>query len=401
MLVSNYALGFLDSKKLGSRLRFIRSSINSGYSLPDQFNVLRNLSKTHPCSLLLHGFALQASLMYEQDDVPIYFDKCIHILRNGASPLLTIPSSLINDICSSLLLVDPHSVYLIPTAILKQSKEWEIPEYSINQIPVYSGSNEFERFQFLCRPPRTGFFSYVEHIILCSFFAFESSLSLQVITDNWPYSREGLLCLPNEVAGFKLKFSDSPATFRSSNYIDLTRERILPWLLINGKRRKDFSRFKNIFYNLFYQQSKEMLLAYGCHSPKPNKYTVIFLRGGDKLNTESLSPNIKEFAISYKQWDRSIVCSDDVRLLNALQKNNCLVRVLDGYNISPSGAHLEVESGGIASVLDILHKFIILMEARDVIGCPGSNLINSAIFSNHKKLKMHRSISTLSPKIML
>jgi hypothetical protein len=112
---------------------------------------------------------------------------------------------------------------------------------------------------------------------------------------------------------------------------------------------------------------------------------VMFVRGGDKLQTETILPPMK-FLLRDLKWmarrcDARYVISDDKHVGEA-------VSALDSYAVDKSN---KVEGGyhhyfgRKISCMNILSNFMSMVEAKENLSCPSANLVNAAQWSRIDK----------------
>lgn len=136
-----------------------------------------------------------------------------------------------------------------------------------------------------------------------------------------------------------------------------------------------FSQFKVFMYG---QIEREIKSYY-----KGEKYNVksaglIFLRGGDKLEAETILPPedliMKDVAALARRVPRRLVLSDDYVLAERIvDKDNAVTNIT---NFGHRGYRHRY--GAKVSCLPILKNYLALIECEESLACPSANLVNAA-----------------------
>jgi hypothetical protein len=108
---------------------------------------------------------------------------------------------------------------------------------------------------------------------------------------------------------------------------------------------------------------------------------VMFVRGGDKLQAETIRPPrdmwFKELRWMARRCSSRIVLSDDADLAEDVCN-------LDGYAIN-GGDHVEGgyhhQPGRKVSCLPIINNYLKMVEAKENMSCPSANIVNAAQWS--------------------
>jgi len=229
----------------------------------------------------------------------------------------------------------------------------------------------------LYQPRNSGFFSVIENLIVAAYVARLSNKEL--IVDNtydwWNYEEKfedvfrGVFTLVDRVP------DDAMAV-----HFDSMRE-----FIFNASEvyLRQFYTFK---YDMYCDIERAIRRYY-----KKDKFSVedaglVFVRGGDKAQTEVPLPPFfrywSDISNLARRVPRVVLLSDD----HKLAEDVCLDTVAE--NITPNyhnGYHHQY--AGKVSCLPILKNYLAIIDCKESVSCPSSNLVNAAhwsrAYSNH------------------
>lgn len=237
------------------------------------------------------------------------------------------------------------------------------PHYAI-EMPSFIPKGEM-----VYQPRNSGFFSVIENIVVASFVAAmnEKTLVLDGTYDWWGYTEPFQKIFPHIKVVDRL--SDSPQAV----HFESMREAIFN---ADDKLMHMFMAFKEQFY-------REVRTAIdnfydGDHYSVANT-AVVYVRAGDKLQTETIEPPphslIKDLYDLSRRSLKTFILSDDheyaekVRRLGTGNTRNITPVLAEGYH------H---DYGGKVSCMHILKNYIALANCKESVSCPSANLVNAA-----------------------
>lgn len=258
-------------------------------------------------------------------------------------------------------------------------RAFSLPGSKIIDMPTISHS---ERLVYT--PRFSGFFSIIENILVAQYVA--SLLDKELVVNDvdnkwWPYP------IPfSELFHDTFLFLSRDEVPDDTGVIDFDVMRTLL------KEHIDKTPYNADIYSSFkikrYNEIKTSLRTYlhnkNIELPTGN-YTAVFFRGGDKLRQESIIVPPQLVAEDIKLLS---VLSDDIYLIgddysmsyDVMQH----IQYIDCKNLIPvdkKGYELFQKTTN-DEVLEIVKNFVILGDARYTLGCPSSNLVNAANWSN-------------------
>ena len=240
--------------------------------------------------------------------------------------------------------------------------QWMLYQGFDDILPHYHAPDSF-----ICYQPRSsGFFSVIENIIAAACVAQIEGYRMTVdLSGNWWAYDEP----------FEDIFGDT---------FDYTKEGVLPkmsfdvmrkaWMTPTDTTAALLSTMKSEWYGKIYQ-------AIGAYAPTVKDIDncgVIFVRGGDKLQTETITSPVGLIRRDLKMMERlcqtRYVLSDDKDVGETIAG-------LDGYVIDRShqvegGYHHQ--PGRKTSCMNILGNYLAMVEAKMNLSCPSANLVNAA-----------------------
>jgi hypothetical protein len=235
-------------------------------------------------------------------------------------------------------------------------------------------SNRF----FYCCPPRTGFFSYIEHVCLASYFSSVTKRPLVIDTRNWVYSCTLQTLMPSLVCEGTI-FANSPESNTACSRAEVNREILLPLLFASLHHQAAYATWRIDFYQSFFWNSVQFL-GFSDKELSLTTRPCIFLRVGDKIKHESISPSLDTSVSTIKILGDCMLLSDSSSLVGEIRArlSNHNVLVPDSKNPMKSGYHFGTSDQSVSAVMDILQNFIYMSIAPSLIACPSSNLVNAA-----------------------
>jgi hypothetical protein len=220
------------------------------------------------------------------------------------------------------------------------------------------------------RPPSAGFFSVIENIVAACMLADRDGYALKVdLSGNWWAYDEP----------FEELFEN---TFEFCNGG-------LPMLRFESMRKHYFDigiydarilmNMKLGWYNQIYL---EIVGSVGTGSVEDDCGTM-FLRGGDKLQTETILPPthilLKELTWMKRHCRQRVILSDDPMLGQMIKARD--PDVLDRSNQLPGGYHHLPQRK--QSCIPLLQNYLAMVEAKHNFSCPSANLANAAQWSRN------------------
>ena len=223
--------------------------------------------------------------------------------------------------------------------------------------------------------PRTGFFSYLEHVALVGYCSLILGSEIFINTENWLYPIDLSLLLPTNIIQLKNKYSPS------SNPISLDLMRLFIENTLSAQAI-GLAKFKAGFYLSVKKYVFDLLISSEYSSIikacNTDSKPAIFLRRGDKLVTESLFPSEELLVRSLEKFGSMYIMSDDLRYAKYLLKKrgyrDIIINIRDthGYSNSRPASHT---SDGF---WETLIQWYIMITSLDLIGASDSNMVNTA-----------------------
>ena len=247
--------------------------------------------------------------------------------------------------------------------------QWRLYQGFAEDFPLDVRATEFVSY----RPRSSGFFSTIENLIAAHIIADLEGKRLAVdLTGNW-WAYDEL---------FEDIFGDT---------FEFTKDGSLPQMSFEGMRHKWFHADDKLASTLAYlkQHYYTMILDDIAKVAHPitnmDSAGTMFVRGGDKLQTETVLPPMK-FLHEDLKWmarrcDARYVLSDDQNLGE-------VVSSLDAYVVNKSnkivgGYHHHF--GHKQSCMNILRNYMSMVEAKENMSCPSANIVNAAQWSRNDK----------------
>lgn len=228
-------------------------------------------------------------------------------------------------------------------------------------------------------PPPTGFFSVIENIIIGKFVCALNGKKFYLTAEpNWwryPVSFREIFDA-NEI------FERVPSK----------RDSLLTWQVareIVGSLGKEAIRAFKEFKVSEYLLVKRRLADYA--SQRLDLYSVfpedgvLFIRGGDKLKSETIETPLNLLARDVERLRSNNVAlfllSDDYTLAKDLLT---FFHLPDNSNLTPTdrGGYFNDAIHSVSDVHNIIRNFLLIANCRYSLSCPSSNIVNSAHWAN-------------------
>ena len=240
----------------------------------------------------------------------------------------------------------------------------------------------------LYQPRDSGFFSVIENLIVAKYVARINNK--QLIVDN-----------TYDWWGYEEPFGD---IFREFTLVD--RVPASPQAIhFESMRNFIFTATNETmeeFYKFKIQMYKKILRDIRWFYRRDEVYNVdragvIFLRGGDKLEAETILPPMellmRDVHNLSRRVSRRLVLSDDYVLAERIVDQD------DGVtNITPFGQRgYRHRYGEKVSCMPILKNYIALVDCTESLACPSANLVNAAHWSRPEGMSLAFDYNTINP----
>lgn len=236
------------------------------------------------------------------------------------------------------------------------------------------------------QPRNSGFFSVIENMIVAAFVARMNNKELLI--DNtyawWDYKEPF-----NDIFRSTFTLTDKLPVNPEAIHFESMRNFIFsatPAVI------DQFCQFKVFMYGKIEREIKRYYTG--------DKYNVedaglIFLRGGDKLEAETILPPMelitKDVDALARRVSRRLVLSDDYVLAERIvDKDDAVI------NITPFGHRgYRHRYGEKVSCLPILKNYLALLECEESLACPSANLVNAANWTRWENFTFN--FNTINP----
>lgn len=218
------------------------------------------------------------------------------------------------------------------------------------------------------QPPSAGFFSVVENIVAASMAAEQDGYGLKVdLSGNWWAYDEPFEDIFEDV----FEFCNGGLPIMRFEFM---RKRFFDADLAQAQ---ELARRKIGWYNEIYYA----IGSYAGTGAVEDDVGTMFLRGGDKLQTETILPPahiiLKELAWMKRHCRRRVILSDDPMIGQMITARD--PDVMDRSNQLPGGYHHLPQRK--QSCIPILQNYLAMVEAKHNFSCPSANLANAAQWS--------------------
>jgi len=223
--------------------------------------------------------------------------------------------------------------------------------------------------------PKTGFFSFIEHIALWDYFAMTTSSKVYVNVSEWP---------------FPVKLNDvirpNAVELVSESLLDVTyanASNLRDWFFVNlNLYASSLSHFKTQFYGQIHASLLRLSFEYNL-----NPYIdliqqcrpVFFVRRGDKLKCEAISPRESVILASMNELGPSLIISDDISYCHYLCDKRGDQDIVFSYRDINGYTH-HTDSHNLEAFWDVALKWLAVVNADILCACPSSNLVSTAFF---------------------
>jgi len=255
------------------------------------------------------------------------------------------------------------------------ARKWRITEDDWNLYQGFTHDTYFERKVstegVIYRPRNAGFFSTVENMIAAQIIAeLEGKQLLVDLNGNWwPYKEP-----------FEEIFNESFAFTRLTNVPEIGFDYVRSgWLNPSNETASYLADMKLWAYTAIMDDISRIAPSIPCMDASG----VMFVRGGDKLQTETILPPVSLLQRDLRWMSRR--CED--RYLLSDDKNvGEAVAALDSTVIN----HSDQVEGGYhhrygekVSCMPILKNYMYMLEAKENFSCPSANIVNAAQWSRN------------------
>lgn len=259
----------------------------------------------------------------------------------------------------------------------KAARKWRISEDDWYLYQGFSYDTHFQPQQgteeVIFRPRNSGFFSVVENLVSAQIVADMTGKRMLVdLNGNWWGYKEPFDSIFNESFSFTrlINVPELPFDFVRSFWTNLTDE-----------KAAYLSDMKLWLYTAIIDDISRAAPAI----PSMDSSGVMFVRGGDKLQTETILPPMG-FLLRDLQWmsrrcEERYVLSDDKNVGDAVAALDSFV--INGSDQVDGGYHHRF--GETVSCMPILKNYMMMLEAKENFSCPSSNIVNAAQWSRNDK----------------
>jgi hypothetical protein len=217
------------------------------------------------------------------------------------------------------------------------------------------------------QPPNSGFFSVIENIIAAHIIAEQDGYSLKVdLSGNWWAYDEPF----EDIFEDAFEFCNGGLPIMRFQHM---RQRFFDADIVQAQ---EMMQRKKGWYN-------EVYFAIGDYASVPSESDVgtMFIRGGDKIKTETILPPMhivtREMDWMKRHCRRRVLLSDDPVIADWIAARdpeivNRANRLEGGYHHLPQRKQ---------SCIPILQNYLAMVEAKHNFSCPSANLVNAAQWS--------------------
>jgi len=223
------------------------------------------------------------------------------------------------------------------------------------------------------RPRNSGFFSVIENVIAAQIVAeMQGKRMLVDLTGNWWGYDEPF----EDIFGDTFEFTKNGELPK----IDFESMRC-SWLNANDRLAACLGDHKQRWYTAIVQD----IACIASTANNMDSAGVMFVRGGDKLKTETILPPmgflLRDLKWMARRCDHRYVLSDDKHVGEAVAALDAYV--VDNSNKLDGGYHHSY--GRKTSCANILTNFMKMVDAKENFSCPSANLVNAANWSRIDK----------------
>jgi len=223
------------------------------------------------------------------------------------------------------------------------------------------------------RPRNSGFFSVIENIIAAQVIAeMQGKRMLVDLTGNWWGYDEPFESIFGDTFEFTKQGELPQVDFNSMRRLWLNADDRLAACLGDHKQR-------------WYTAIMEDIAKVAQPITNMDSSGVMFVRGGDKLQAETILPPmgflLRDLKWMARRCDERYVISDDKHVGEAVSALDAFV--VDKSNKVDGGYHHHF--GRKTSCMNILTNYMSMVEAKENLSCPSANLVNAAQWSRNDK----------------
>jgi hypothetical protein len=226
------------------------------------------------------------------------------------------------------------------------------------------------------QPRNSGFFSVMENIVAAHILAELEGMQVVIDLDgNWWNYDEPF----EDIFEGTFEFTKN-AKVTSLPMIQFEHMRD-KWINADSRLASYLASMKEDYYNAIYFD----ISNYAAPSLNVDSAGVMFVRGGDKLQTETILPPmgflLRDLKWMARRCDERYILSDDKRVGEAVASLDAFAidrtnQVEGGYHHIP---HRKV------SCMNLLSNYLMMVDAKENMSCPSANLVNAAQWSRNDK----------------
>jgi hypothetical protein len=258
----------------------------------------------------------------------------------------------------------------------QSARKWGITE---DQWVLYQGlddwfhtarvSGELVSYQ----PRSSGFFSVIENIIAAHIVAEINGKQLAIdLSGNWWSYHEPFEDIFGDLFTYTKDGTLPQISFDGMRQVWINPDDVMAATLSNKKAA--------LYNNILQRICRYVVPICGAYSSG-----VMFVRGGDKLQTETILPPmgflLKDLKWMARRCDERYVISDDKHVGEAVSALDSFI--VDKSNKVEGGYHHHF--GRKVSCMNILRNYLMMVEAKENMSCPSANLVNAAQWSRNDK----------------
>jgi hypothetical protein len=243
--------------------------------------------------------------------------------------------------------------------------QWRLYQGFAEDFPLDNRATEYVSY----RPRNSGFFSIIENIIAAQAIADMNSTKLLIdLTGNWWAYDEPF----EDIFGETFEFTAN-GELPQLNFDSMRNT----WMNANDTVAACLGDLKQRWYTCIVEDIARIA------QPITNMDSagVMFVRGGDKLQTETILPPmgflLRDLKWMARRCDERYVISDDRYVSEAVSALDPFT--VDKGNKVEGGYHHHY--GRKTSCMNILTNYMTMVEAKENLSCPSANLVNAAQWS--------------------
>ena len=247
--------------------------------------------------------------------------------------------------------------------------QWRLYQGFADDFPLDIRADEYVSY----RPRSSGFFSVIENVIAAHIIADMEGKRLQIdLTGNWWAYDEPFEDIFGDTFEFTKDGSLPQISFEGMRH---------KWTHANDKLASMLAYLKQHYYTMIVDDIAQIA------QPVANVDSsgVMFVRGGDKLQTETIPQPVgfvlRELKNMERRCEHRYLLSDDAKVAELISSYDAFVidksdKIEGGYRHVP---------GMKVSCKNILANFMTMVEAKVNMSCPSANIVNAAQWSRIDK----------------